>query len=192
MNFCPHPIHLRGSIMSQASAVLPQHDAQGRFAAGNRGGPGNPYGQRVALLRGAFLDALQPEDIRAVALALLLKAQSGDLTAAKLLLQYSLGKPIAHLPPGNNDDAETRDPERLEEMLSNIPTAELTSLLDGAPASPPKPMSKAERKAMYREMRRQRREKTPSANGSNGAQPATTPIDRPSDAKPPVQPLRAG
>jgi hypothetical protein len=156
----------------------PEQDAKGRFVRGNRGGPGNPFGPRVAELRGAFLDALTPQDMRDIALALVLKARSGDLTAAKLLLQYTLGKPIAIAPSGRGQGDEVPQPadsaaDLVGALLANMPTAELASVLDGV-SSPPKPMTKAERKAMYREMRRQRREKSPSAIGSNGSPAPTT------------------
>jgi hypothetical protein len=177
--------------MSEAPTTTTPHDANGRFAAGNRGGPGNPFARRVATLHGAFLDALTPQDMRSIALALLLKAQSGDIAAAKLLLQYSLGKPIAHVAP-SGDGADDDYSAPVDEILPNLSTAELASLLEGAPQMPPRPMTKAERKAMYREMRRQRREKSPSPNGSIGAAATTSPSSRPTDARPLAQPLRAG
>ena len=35
----------------------------GRFLAGNPGGPGNPYSRQVAKLRQAILDAVTPQDV---------------------------------------------------------------------------------------------------------------------------------
>src|SRR5262249_48825929 len=69
------------------------HDACGRFAKGNPGGPGNPYPRRVAALRQALLDCIMEEDIIAVAKAVIEEAKAGNMPAAKLLFQYVLGKP---------------------------------------------------------------------------------------------------
>src|SRR6516162_8761190 len=41
-------------------------DAQGRFAPGNAGGPGNPFARRTAELRREFLAEATGEDLRAV------------------------------------------------------------------------------------------------------------------------------
>src|SRR5439155_1388889 len=70
-------------------------DAQGRFAAGNKGGPGNPFARRVAQLRSILLETVTDEEMRIVAGALVVKAKFGDLAAIKLLFQYLLGKPAA-------------------------------------------------------------------------------------------------
>ena len=64
----------------------------GRFAAGNRGGPGNPHAKRVAVLRGALLDAVTDEDIHAVARALVTAAKSGEVAAIRELLDRCIGK----------------------------------------------------------------------------------------------------
>jgi hypothetical protein len=68
-------------------------DAKGRFKKGWRGGPGNPFGRRVAALRTALLDAITPERIRELAARLHARAVAGDIPAAKLLLAYTVGEP---------------------------------------------------------------------------------------------------
>ena len=45
---------------------MADRDASGKFAQGNPGGPGNPHAKRVGELRTALLDAVTPEDMRAV------------------------------------------------------------------------------------------------------------------------------
>jgi hypothetical protein len=70
-----------------------RRDAQGRFAKGNPGGPGNPYARKTAALRKALVEAVTPEDITAIVHALLLKAKQGKRGAGKLLSSYLLGKP---------------------------------------------------------------------------------------------------
>ena len=76
------------------------HDANGRWAKGNPGGPGNPFARKVAQLRKAILDNVTEEDLLAIVEAL--KAKEGSVGAAKLLLSYALGKP-----------APAPDPDRL-------------------------------------------------------------------------------
>ncbi len=67
--------------------------ATGRFAAGNTFGEGNPHHKRVAELRSALLDAISPEDLRAIVEQLVQKAKSGDVAAAREVLDRALGKP---------------------------------------------------------------------------------------------------
>ena len=69
-------------------------DTGGRFAKGNAGGPGNPYAARVARLRAALLDAVTPEDIDAVARALVRQTRQGDVASIRELLSRTLGKPV--------------------------------------------------------------------------------------------------
>jgi hypothetical protein len=69
--------------------------ANGRFGAGNPGGPGNPNVRRIAAMRQAILEAVSPEDVRDIMIALVAQAKEGDREAAKIVLQYTLGKPGA-------------------------------------------------------------------------------------------------
>jgi hypothetical protein len=81
----------------------PGRDARGRFAPGNPGGPGNPFARQSARLRQVLLEVFDEQEMRQVAFTLRLLAQSGNLTAIKLVLQYLIGKPGAAV-----------DPDRLE------------------------------------------------------------------------------
>ena len=67
--------------------------ATGRFATGNTFGEGNPHHKRVAELRSALLDAISPEDLRVIVGQLVQKAKSGDVAAAREVLDRALGKP---------------------------------------------------------------------------------------------------
>ncbi|TWT41098.1 hypothetical protein RAS1_37900 [Phycisphaerae bacterium RAS1] len=69
-------------------------DGRGRFATGNPGGPGNPLGPAVAKLRAALIEAVTVRDIRAIAKGLVAKAREGDTLAARVLLGYTLGRPV--------------------------------------------------------------------------------------------------
>jgi len=99
-------------------------DAGGRFAAGNRGGPGNPFARAVAARRRALLDAVSPEDVARVAKKLLEMAKGGDLPAAALLFKYAIGQPRPAPDPDALDVAEY-------ELLRRSPTlAEVHEALD--------------------------------------------------------------
>lgn len=67
-------------------------DGRGRFAKGNSGGPGNPHARRVQPLRGALLQAVSADDVRAIVLKLVERAKAGDLDATRELLDRVLGK----------------------------------------------------------------------------------------------------
>jgi hypothetical protein len=69
-------------------------DGRGRFKAGNAGGPGNPHAARVAKMRSALLDAVKPEDMKAIISALVTEAKIGNVQASKLLLAYLIGDPV--------------------------------------------------------------------------------------------------
>ncbi len=68
-----------------ASPKAPEggRDSHGRFACGNRGGPGNPFARQVASLRCALLAAVSEQDVEAVAQELVRQAREGNLGAAK-------------------------------------------------------------------------------------------------------------
>lgn len=68
--------------------------AGGRFAKGNPGGPGNPHARKVAQLRSALLRAVSPDDVQAVARKLVEQAKSGDVQAARVLLDRLFGPAI--------------------------------------------------------------------------------------------------
>ncbi|HZY90874.1 MAG TPA: hypothetical protein VFE78_38980 [Gemmataceae bacterium] len=78
-------------------------DAHGRFAEGNRGGPGNPFARQVAALRSGLLARVTPQDVGDVAEALLRQAKEGNVAAARLLLSYTLGKPAPAVDPDTLD-----------------------------------------------------------------------------------------
>lgn len=68
------------------------HDATGRFARGNAGGPGNPFAKQAHQLRAALFAAVTKEDLRDVVRALLGRAKDGDVPAAREVLDRCLGK----------------------------------------------------------------------------------------------------
>ena len=102
----------------------PERDANGKFAPGNRGGTGNPFARRVAQMRRVILDALDEKALTRVVNSMIEQAEKGDVAAARLLLQYSLGKPAPAVQPDRMDIDEY-------EVISDasIPTAEWMQIL---------------------------------------------------------------
>ena len=82
-----------GGGVSDAARV--GRNRRGRFTKGNKGGPGNPAMRRVAILRKAAQAAVSEEMVRDILAALAVRALTGDLAAAKLVLAYAIGKPEA-------------------------------------------------------------------------------------------------
>lgn len=71
-------------------------DSNGRFARGNPGGPGNPHAKRAGQLRSAVLNAVTEEDMNEIIRSLIEAAKAGDVQSAKVVLERTLGTPIAH------------------------------------------------------------------------------------------------
>jgi hypothetical protein len=105
-------------------------DTQGRFASGNRGGPGNPFARKTAALRQAFYEAITEEDMRAIAGELIVQARLGDKAAIKLVLAYVLGKPAAPAAPDTLDVQEWQ----LWKEKTNIPAKDAAAIGNGIPA----------------------------------------------------------
>ncbi len=83
-------------------------DANGRFAKGNPGGPGNPYAKQVARIRSLIANAVSEEDLQAVIDALVAKARGGDVTAARELFDRIAGKPAAAIDPERRELEQRR------------------------------------------------------------------------------------
>ena len=103
------------TALTLAPAV--DRDAGGSFLKGNRGGPGNPHARQVALLKSALHEALTEDGIAAVARAMLEKAKQGDVAAARLLLEYGIGKPVAGSRLATVIDSESDRANSLAERL---------------------------------------------------------------------------
>jgi len=117
----------------------PAHEANGRFAKGNRGGPGNPFARQVAALRKALLQSVTEEDLLAITLALKAKAKEGNVAAAKLLLAYAVGKPTSAPDPDRLDGQEL---EHFKEKVQTVEQVqERAKEVELALEPPPGPMS---------------------------------------------------
>jgi len=96
------------AVNGEADKAKSDRDAGGRFVAGNRAATGNPFARRVARLRSVLLDAVSDDDLQAVARKLVRQAKRGDVAAAKLLLTYLIGRPVAAVDPDGLDMQEWR------------------------------------------------------------------------------------
>jgi len=128
--------HSRGVPTSSTPPADPpspydERDAAGRFAPGNKGGPGNPYARQSALLKRVFLEEGEPRRIRRIARKLLDLAEQGNVQAAKIVCNYCLGKPTPAVDADRVDldelscfkEASDRSEDRLDYWL---PELELT------------------------------------------------------------------
>jgi hypothetical protein len=115
-------------------------DQRGRFTAGNRGGPGNPFARRVAHLRSVLLAAVTDDDLENIAGQLVVQAKAGDLVAIKLLFQYILGKPVPTVDP------DTLDLQELEQYKKSPNSEEVRDV--GGRRMPPGPLVEVLRETM--------------------------------------------
>ncbi|MFG0318972.1 MAG: hypothetical protein ACF8XB_17000, partial [Planctomycetota bacterium JB042] len=68
-------------------------DAQGRFARGNGGGPGNPGVRRVAEYQRAVRESVTPERLELVLKRMVQRAvRDGDVQAARLVIERCMGR----------------------------------------------------------------------------------------------------
>ncbi len=99
-----------GPASPTATAAAPddkgQRDSKGRFTANNKGGPGNPFARRTAALRQAMLAAVTEDDLQEIVRQLIQKAKDGDVSAARLVLSYTVGKPDRAVDPDTLDHQE--------------------------------------------------------------------------------------
>jgi hypothetical protein len=112
----------------QQASPKAQRDAKGRFVRNNDGGPGNPFGRRVAELRKILLRSATEENVERLANMLMEKAFAGDLAAAKLLLLYWIGKPKEVADPDRQDVEEWElaqqsivRPEVVQDACASLP-----------------------------------------------------------------------
>ena len=66
----------------------------GRFAAGNQFGRGNPLAKQAQMLRTAMYAAIRPIDLRMVVKKMIELAKAGDVAAARVVLDRALGPPL--------------------------------------------------------------------------------------------------
>ena len=104
-------------IEEPSTNVTNGHDTNGRFAAGNTLGRGNPHAAQVSRLRSAMLSAVTEDDVKAVVGKLVALAKDGDVPAIKLLFDRVLGKVVAvEEPPVSSPERAAKIAELAERI----------------------------------------------------------------------------
>ena len=187
---------MSSTLSAEAVPSTTDRAADGRFAKGNPGGPGNPFARQTAALRAALINGVTERDIQDILDVLLLNAKGGHLPTIKLLFAYVLGKPKPVVEPDLLDLQEMQmfqqgalPTEALETLCGQLPldlqvqltrftqadnaTAAVQTALHNAPAAappPPTPPSNApSTDGDNGEPRRPAAVEAPSPNGEYGA-----------------------
>lgn len=112
-----------------ASSKPKDRGPNGQFIKGNCGGPGNPHARHCARMLDLFRTAINDEDMVRLFRVLFNKAVKGDLSAAKIVLAYKIGKPRPCPDPDSNDRDEwdhyqhdAIEPQEMKLVLSSLPT----------------------------------------------------------------------
>lgn len=79
--------------MSDAATDTIPRDALGRFGEGNKAAKGNPVTRRHHELKRAMMEAVTPEMLLGVMRSMVKAALQGDVQAARLVCEYTVGKP---------------------------------------------------------------------------------------------------
>ncbi|NLF73917.1 MAG: hypothetical protein GX575_33325 [Candidatus Anammoximicrobium sp.] len=66
----------------------------GQFAKGNRFAKGNPNAKRAQRLRAELMRSVTPAELRRIVKAVVTAATDGDIAAAKLILDRTLGPAV--------------------------------------------------------------------------------------------------
>lgn len=86
--------------------------SDGKFSAGNKLGPGNPYLKHTHALRKAMYQAVTESDIYAIITKLIEQARDGDVQSAREVLDRTLGKSQANDNINITSDEEAANPFR--------------------------------------------------------------------------------
>jgi hypothetical protein len=104
--------------------------SDGRFAAGNAGGPGNPHARHCARMLALLRASISDEELVAIIRMLVRKACEGDVSAAKLIMSYKLGEPAQAPNPDEIDRDEwehyqkdTIKLEQVQQVLGSLPSS---------------------------------------------------------------------
>lgn len=103
--------------------------ADGKFTAGNAGGPGNPHARHCARMLALLRTCVTDEDMVAIIRTLVEMAKEKDTSAAKILLSYKIGKPTEAPNPDLIDRDEwehyqhdTINLQQMQQVLGSLPT----------------------------------------------------------------------
>jgi hypothetical protein len=121
--------------VSEKTRATEGREANGRFASGNPGGPGNPHARQLAEYKKAMLAVVSIERLNRILDAIAKKAEDGDVAAAKLILQYTLGKPTTPVDPDRlsfDEWVKMREqalpPREMGEVMNCVPAQQACDL----------------------------------------------------------------
>jgi hypothetical protein len=116
----------------------PGRTTDGKFAAGNSGGPGNPFARQMASFRQALYEAVTRDMLKDLATRLWGMALGGNVAAAQLLFQYLVGKPQDPPDPDRLDhdewqvyQSEMVGPDEMKRLLAAMPATMANHWADG-------------------------------------------------------------
>src|SRR5262249_4338618 len=89
-----------------------------------KGGHVNPFVRQTEALRQDMLDAVTPDYLQAIVQKLIQKAREGDVSAARLVLAYAVGKPDRAVDP---DTLDVQEWQQLQQ--SAVPSPDLLGVL---------------------------------------------------------------
>lgn len=113
-----------------------ERNRNGQFKMGNNGGPGNPYSRTVAELRANLNQCITMPMVEQVINKIFHLALEGNIPAARLFLQYAVGKPED---PANRDQSSV---DACEPVMDKQPACE--TVADRAATHGPAPAIPAE------------------------------------------------
>ena len=90
-------------------------NGNGRFAKGNRGGPGNPHAREMAKNRKAILEFYNEERLQEFLFKMHMWAMMGNAAAIKMISSYLFGKPSDCVDPDKLDQQEW---EKMQEEMA--------------------------------------------------------------------------
>jgi hypothetical protein len=142
--------------MSETNGSLTGRDPRGWFSKGNRIAAGNPTNVRIRDLRRTLLECATEPDIRDLYASLMGSARGGDTAAARLLLEYVVGKPASGIevsgPSGDQSPLMEVIMPVIVKVLDKYPDirVELAEALGqvGVPTPPPQAPARPETKAL--------------------------------------------
>lgn len=109
--------------MTQSIPESNGRDDKGRFMAGNSVARGRPRREREKEFLSAFDRGLPADELSEVVAAILIKAKQGSVPAARLLFEYSIGKPLERFAFENENEfrvAGLSPRQNLEKMQQHI------------------------------------------------------------------------
>lgn len=104
------------SEQTNKATLNSEREANGQFTSGNKGGPGDPFAEKRARMRGLMYEVVTEQDMVEVFQKLKALAKAGKIPAMRLLFAYQMGLPAPHHDP---DPPARGDQPVAEELISD-------------------------------------------------------------------------